>query len=263
MNDSDRRIRLWMRTILVLVLLVDLPNGNAQTERADGHGWMTCGVDWILTDYRSGPNFDVRVAFREQPISGVKVSLTRRDLLPYAFDGHLVSSDTTDSKGIAHFFRTPAGVYVAHVDEGLLAQSQELEVEEGNASSEEIDIEWPSAPIVTRSIRGSVFSWQQSTPQNRSQLLPLQHAMVQLLDLRSGRLLGSTHTSAQGYYEFATPDGLYVLRISEHKDPSVNEYDQALEVTPRATRERMPDLEVDGGCGLILELPERLAGLSP
>ena len=51
-------------------------------------------------------------------------------------------------------------------------------------------------------------------------------------------------------------EGLYVVRISEHPDPSINGYDKAVEVTSDAIRESMPSLVVDDGCQLLSELPD-------
>jgi hypothetical protein len=71
-------------------------------------------------------------------------------------------------------------------------------------------------------------------------------------------MLGTTHTGADGYYEFAvSKDGLYVVRVSEAPDPSGTAYDEAVEVALQADRESMPRLEVDHVCGGgLVELPD-------
>ena len=222
---------------------------NAQTNSADIGHWLTCNVDWIFTDYRSGPNFTVRVSFREQPISDVKVVLTGEAAGPNQVTGRIVATGDTDSDGVAHFFAIPAGTYHARVDQALEAPSQQVQAEASDMTAQ-VSIEWPNTPIVTRNVRGWITSWQKSSPQNRAELLPHQNVLVQLLDLRSGKPLASIHTDSQGFYEFpGHRDGLYVIRVGEHEDPSINSYDRAIEVAMDAGREHMPDLEVDKVCG--------------
>jgi hypothetical protein len=113
-------------------------------------------------------------------------------------------------------------------------------------------------------LRGFITSWQKSAPQNRSDRKPLVNVLVQLLGLRSGKLLATTYTSAEGYYEFPNArDGLYVVRVSESQGLSPKAYDRAVEVTTRAIRENMPGLEVDNVCGGGLsELKETERGTS-
>jgi len=234
-----------------------VPNAGAQANSADSQQWgrwLDCDVNRLSAEHdQRSSNFTVRVSFRETPISGVRVSLATENPEVANASGRIVASGETDASGDAHFFAIPPGLYRAHADEALLASSAEVEVEAanaiGNTGADEVGIEWPSAPIVTRSLRGLLTSWQKSSPQNRSDLLPLQNVLVQLLDLRKAKLLSATHTSAEGYYEFPVRDGLYVLRVSRGEDPSSYAYDVAVEVAASASAEQMPALEVDNGCG--------------
>ena len=186
----------------------------------------------------------------------------------------MVATANTDQDGAAHFFAIRPGRYQAHIDQALLSPSPEIEVhanevlandvQANNDSAEEVRekvrIEWPGSPAVTRSVRGWITSWQKDSPQNRSERRPFARVMVQLLDLRSGKLLASTHTNTDGYYEFAvSDDGLYVLRVSEALDPSGTAYDKAVEVAWQASRDSMPRLEVEHLCGGgLVELPHMI-----
>lgn len=259
MSDSRRRTGARVLGVLLFAGAIGLLRATAQSDWAAGHHWLNCDVEWILSDYREGPDFTVKVWFREQPISGVKVALT--NLQPDEAGRYAVATGVTDSEGGAHFSAIPPGEFIAHVEEGLLAESQALVVEPGSTRSEEVRIEWPSAPIVTRAVRGQITSWQKATPQSRSERLPLAHILIQLLDLRTAKLLSRTYTSADGDYEFPRlADGLYVLRVSEHPDPSINGYDKAVEVATGAVRESMPGLVVDNGCEGLFELTETASG---
>jgi hypothetical protein len=229
-----------------------VPKAGAQTNSADSQQWgrwLDCDVNRLSAEHdQRSSNFAVSVSFRETSISGVKVSLVSENAEAWG-GGRIVATGETDSSGDAHFFAIPPGLYRAHVDEGLLASTADIEVEAANTSADEVVIEWPSAPIVTRSLRGLLTSWQKSSPQNRSERLPLQNVLVQLLDLRTAKLLATTHSGADGHYEFPVRDGLYVVRVSRGEDPSSYAYDVAIEVASSAGREYMPALEVDRGCG--------------
>jgi hypothetical protein len=234
--------------IVLFASAIGICSASAQTESADLGHWANCDADWPVEDHQSGPNFTVRITFREQPIVGVRVVLTDGD--SGQPQGNIVSTAESDSTGVAHFFATPPGTYWVHVEKALLAESKEIQVQADNTAEDKVVLEWPGSPIETRHLDGTVFSWQKSSPQNRPDLLPNRNVLVQLLDLRSGKPLASAHTDSAGYYEFTErPDGLYVIRVAEHKDPSINSYDKAIELTTESIQEHMPDLEVDHVCG--------------
>lgn len=192
----------------------------------------------------------MRVSYREQPITGLKIILSVVSGEAGQNVGEVIATASTDTNGTAHFFAVPSGVYRAHVEKALLAESREIHVQADDPSEDKIYLEWPNSPIVTGNLRGRIFSWQKSTPQNRAELLPHKSVFVQLLDLRSGKPLASVHTDSEGYYEFPSyPDGSYVMRVGEHSDPSINSYDNAVEVARDVTQGDMPDLVVDEVCG--------------
>jgi hypothetical protein len=217
------------------------------------HVWMDCtsdcDVDWKMWDLHRSSHFTVRVSFRQQPLAGVRVSLTSEDALPDGSGRHVMAARNTDEDGAATFSDIPPGRYIAHVNQGLLAQSQDVDVEAENSSTGEMRLEWPVAPIATRSVRGWISAWERVTPQNRSQRVALSNAQVQLFDLRSGQQVGSVRTDADGYYEFPDfADGLYVVRVSEGQYPSMKGYDEAVEVASRAGQQQLPGFVVDHVC---------------
>ena len=270
MSNSNRGTAArWLSVLLFAVTLAAMTMGggvtaDAQTAWVHWDLWMSCTATGLIGDrHHEGPNFTVRVSFREQPVPGVKVVLTDETALP---SSGVVAAADTDRDGAAHFFMISPGIYRAHIDHGLLAPSSEIEVEANNGGAEEVRekvredvrLEWPWSPAVTRSVRGQITSWQKDSPQNRSERRPFVRALVQLLDLRSGKLLASTHTNTDGYYDFAvSSDGLYVVRVSEARDPSETAYDKAVEVAWQASRDSMPRLEVVHACGGgLVELPD-------
>ncbi len=223
---------------------------HGQISSPDEGRWPTCAYTPPAEEHLSGPNFTVRISFREQPIAGLKVILSVTGAKFEQNIGDIIASASTDSDGVAHFFAIPPGIYRAHVEKALLAESKEIQVQADNTSENRLEMEWPDSPILTGNLRGRIFSWQKSSPQNRADLLPHKNVFVQLLDLRSGKPLATVHTDSEGYYEFPPhPDGPYVIRVGEHQDPSINSYDTAVEVATDVAHGDMPDLIVDEVCG--------------
>jgi hypothetical protein len=242
----------------MLLFAVAIAEANAQTASVDRDPSMSCSATGLIDNhYYQGPNFNISVSFHDQPVSGVKVVLTDETAQP---NPEVVATADTGRDGLAHFFAIRPGRYQAHIDQALLSPSQEIEVQANNGGAEEIPIEWPWLPAVTRTVRGWITSWQKDSPQNRLERRPFAHVTVQLLDLRNGKLLATTHASTDGYYEFAvTRDGLYVVRVSAAQDPSGTAYDKAVEVSQQAGRDSMPRLEVDHVCGGgLVELPDTI-----
>ena len=260
MKRSKKIAALLLICALGSVVFSGVCAANAQTSSPDEGRWPTCAYTPLTQEHHNGPNFTVTVSFREQPIVGLKVilSVVRAE---FGQDvGEIIATAHTDSAGVAHFFAIPPGIYRAHVEKALLAESKEIQVQADNASEDRVNIEWPDAPIATRNVRGWVTSWQKASPQNRSELLPHREVLVQLLDLRSGKPLASVRTDSEGYYEFPSrPEGLYVMRVGEHKDPSINSYDKAVEIAAESQLDHMPDLMIDTVCdrGLLAVADER------
>jgi hypothetical protein len=253
------RLSWYVSRSLILIVISALGAAATAQSRVDRlhwdrmHVWMDCttdcDVDWKMWELHRSPDFTVRVSFRDQPLSGVRVTLTSEDPLPDGSGRHVMASHNTDPDGVARFSEIPSGKYIAHVNQGLLAQSQDVEVQDQNTSAGELRLEWPAAPIATRALNGWISAWERITPQNHSRRIPLAHVQVQLFNLRSGELLGSVRTDENGYYEFpGAGEGLYAMRISEGQYPGVQGYDEAVEVAPNAVREQMPGFVVDHVC---------------
>lgn len=228
-------------------------------QRDQMHSWMNCDVDcqpdWKMWALHRSPDFTVKVSFHGRPISGVLVTLTSVDPVPDGSGKHATASGTTEFDGVAQFYAVAPGRYIAHVNQGLLAQSQDVGVEAANNGTGELRLEWPLAPIAARSMRGWVSAWERTTPQNRSRRVPLSDVPVQLFDLRSGQLVADTRTTDDGYYEFPdSGNGLYVVRVSEGQYPEMKGYDQAVEVASNAAQEELPVLVVDHVCDLGLSV---------
>jgi hypothetical protein len=240
-NSATYSVSLLLLALTIAELTIGAFTATAQTTSVNPDEWASCTV--------TGP---------AQP------------------NPEVVATAVTDQDGAAHFFAIRPGRYQAHIDEALLSPSPEIEVlaneaqanevqaNDGSAEEvreqvrEQVRIEWPWSPAVTRRVRGWITSWQKDSSQNRSERRPFARVMVQLLDLRSGKLLASTHTNIDGYYEFSVSrDGLYVVRVSEAQDPSRTAYDKAVEVAWQASRDSMPRLEVEHLCGGgLVELPD-------
>ena len=236
--------------------MIGMLTATAQTASEDSRAGIVCPVAVPVADpYRQGPNFDLKVSFRDQPVSGMKLVLTDKTVQP---DPVVVATADTDRSGVAHFLAVRPGFYEAHVEEGLLAPVAEIEVEAGRSGEGQVAIEWPWAPSITRKVRGQLYSWQKDSPQNPGRFRPFANAVLQLFDLRSGKMVASTHTDVDGDYEFPNAsDGLYVVRISQAKGLSRTAYDKAVEVASRASRDSLVRLGVDFVCGLaLIEVPD-------
>jgi hypothetical protein len=223
---------------------------SAQTKSADPGLWPSCEPPWPADFHPSGPKFTARIAYRGQPISGVKVILTAGAPQLGPAVGDVVATGETDGEGVAHFFSVPPGLYEAHIDKALVGDSERIYVEQENTTEAALAIEWPSSAIMTRHLRGSIRSLQKSSPQNRIEPRPHRNVALQLLDLRTGNALATVLTDSEGRYEFTVErDGLYVMRVGEHEDPSINSYDIPVQVSKDADFDLMPGLLVNRVCG--------------
>jgi hypothetical protein len=255
-------IRPLLATLALMLAIGSSVAAQSRLERLQRdqmHSWMNCDVDcqpdWKLWALHRSPDFTVKVSFRGRPISGVEVTLSGVDPLPDGSGKHATASGTTEFDGVAQFYAVPPGRYIAHVNQGLLAQSQDVGVEAASTGTGELRLEWPLATIAARNMRGWISAWERTTPQNRSRRVPLSDVPVQLFDLRSGQLVANTRTTDDGYYEFPdSGNGLYVVRVSEGRYPDMRGYDQAVEIASNSARDEMPVLVVDHVCDLGLSV---------
>jgi hypothetical protein len=218
---------------------------HAQTNATDKHRWLEdCPADRIYSTHNTGSNFSVKVSFHKDPISSVRVLLAREGNQPDERDWPVVATSETDSRGTARFFAIPAGKYKARIDGELLTPaSEEIEVDENDATATEINFQWPEKTQATRTLRGGVTVVHNPT----KEAIPLQYVLIQLLDLRTARPLARTHSNGEGYFAFPpVGDGLYVVRFSEDQDDASSQTDDiAVEVRPNALEEDMPSVKLE------------------
>jgi hypothetical protein len=205
--------------------------------------WLTCDVDWIFTPYDVGPDFAVNLSFHQVPLLGIRVALNPNGGLADSGERRKAPvTVVTDSAGTAHFLAVPPGKYTADAKDGLLFPSNEVTVHAGGDFEEEISIEWPLSLLPVRTLRGQLIEPGKGTA-NR----PFQWATVELVDLRSSRVMEAQRTTADGSYEFSrTEPGPYVVRIIPVSKDKKAEPKSGLgiELDPVAQESTIPQLKV-------------------
>jgi hypothetical protein len=207
--------------------------------------WLVCDVDWIFTPYDVASDFSVNLSFRQAPLPGIRVVLTPTGESTDA-SGHrrVPVTAVTDSSGTAHFLAVPAGKYDAGAKNGLFFPSNEVTVHTEGDFDHEIGIQWPLETLPIRTVRGKLIARGDGAAADR----PLQSATVQLLDLRSSRVLETQHTIADGSYEFSTLEpGLYVFRVippAKNNKTEPASGDLAIELDPAAQESTIPEMKV-------------------
>jgi len=199
--------------------------------------WLDCFVDWIFSEEEVGSTFSIQISFREAPVAGVRIELER--------EGQVAATARTNSHGVARFSAIPPGEYWPRAGDGLAFPrgSQEIKVVLNHPNREKLKLEWPADAMSVRGVRGRLTT---------SELLddpdvPMQNHRVDLLDLRTARLVESVQTNANGEYEFKTAEpGLYALRVSlpMKGEQSFESHDLAIEVTPAASDYSLPEMKV-------------------
>jgi hypothetical protein len=216
----------------------DPSDAHAELERL-------CSFDRLLTPYDVSSDFSVALSFRQAPLPGIRVVLTPTGESTDAI-GHsrVPVTAVTDSSGTAHFLAVPAGTYDAGAKNGLFFSSNEVSVHADGDFDNEIEIEWPLETLPVRALRGKLIAPGAASETDR----PLQSATVQLVDLRSSRVLETQHAISDGSYEFSTIEpGLYVVRvIPPTKDKKTNPArgDLAVELDPTAQESTIPEMKV-------------------
>jgi hypothetical protein len=129
------------------------------------------------------------------------------------------------------------------VDGALMAPgSEEIVVDAGGQATPEIQFEWPGKSVQARNLRGRIMLSREANQKPT----PLQNVLVQLLDLRTAKLLAKTHTNGDGAYELGPSGaGLYVLRFNvDPDDLSSDGEEMAVEVKIGAVGEDIPALSI-------------------
>ncbi len=192
-----------------------------------------------------GSDFSLRLSFHELPLSGIRVALGRDGTLEAGEPNGFAATAVTDSSGTARFSGIPAGKYTTTEKDGLLFPDDEIEVHAGTGPGEEILMKWPLGSLPVRTLRGKLITQAGESDMEH----PLQSATVELLDLRSSRVLETLATIADGSYDFSTVQpGLYVLRIAppdRGKRKRPNSRELAIELDPAARESTIPELKVE------------------
>jgi hypothetical protein len=203
-----------------------------------------CFFDRLSTPSDVGTRFSVRLSFHHAPVVGIRIVLTPSGESADA-SGHIRVPviALTDSSGVAQFFAVPKGKYTAGAKDGLFFPSNEVTVHAKGDFDKEISIEWPLDPLPVRALRGKLIEAGEDTDPDH----PLPDAKIELVDLRSSRVVDVQLTLADGSYEFsATVPGLYVLQVTpplkDRKKPESG--DLAIELDPAAHESTIPEMKV-------------------
>jgi hypothetical protein len=211
---------------------------NQDANDAHAQFGRQCDVSWLFTPYDVGRDFSVKLSYHQAPLPRIRVVLEANDY------GKASVTAMTDSSGTAHFLAVPPGKYSAGAKNGLQFPSNEVTVHADGDFDSEIEIEWPVVPLPVRSFRGRLLAPGEGDEPDR----PLRFATVNLVDLRSSRVVETQRTIEDGSYEFATVEpGLYVVRvIPPAKDKKTMELsgDLAVELDAAAKEPTIPELKV-------------------
>jgi hypothetical protein len=207
--------------------------------------WLVCDIDWIFTPYDVSSNFSINLSFRQAPLPGIRVVLTPTgESADGSGHSRVPVTAVTDPSGTAHFLAVPAGKYDAAAKNGIFFPSNEVTVHADGDFDREIEFEWPLDLLPVRALRGKLIAPGKGTQADR----PFRSAKVQLVDLRSSRVLETQRTFADGSYEFSTIEpGLYDFRVippANGKKTEAVSGDLAVELDPAAQKATIPEMRV-------------------
>ena len=193
-----------------------------------------CSYDWLFTPYDVGRDFAVKLSYHRGRIPDIQVTLTPSGVKDANEQLRVPISAVTDSSGTAHFSAVPVGKYTVGAKDGLEFPSNELTVHAKGHFDNAISIEWPLVPLPVRTLRGKLITAAEETDVER----PLQPAVIELVDLRSSKVLETQSTIGDGSYEFATLEpGLYVVRVTlpaKNQETKLESGELAVELDPTA-----------------------------
>lgn len=206
-----------------------------------------CSFDWIFTPYDVGRDFSVKLSSRQAPLPGIRIVLTPSgELKDVSGNRRVPVTAITDSSGTAHFLAVTPGKYNAEAKNGLDFPSNEVTVHsagEGDFDAE-VEIEWPLEPLPVRTLRGRLLEPGAGNKPDR----PSRSTKVNLVDLRSSRVVETQRTLEDGSYEFSTVEpGLFVVRVvppTKDKKTKESSADLAVELDPIAQEPTIPELKV-------------------
>lgn len=230
---------------LLIAILACGAYGQKQELDKPHRKWLECDVDFLFTTETVGPDFSLSVSFKDAPIVGVRVSLVRGGVEWKPGDGEVVATAETDSSGIAQFYAIAPGSYTPKAEDGLFFPNNEfIDVRARHRAGEQVKVHWPVWPMAVRALRGRLTTSKEVSDDG----MPWRDGDVEILDLRTGRLIESTHTDGDGGYEFAVAEpGLYVFRAmmaAKKKGNEPESHDLALELDPSAKEGTIPEMKV-------------------
>ncbi len=196
--------------------------------------WLNCDIDRLSSESETGPDFSIRLSYRESPLSGYRITVVSNS-------GELVAADQTDAQGIARFVGIPAGRYVTSVD-GLAGPRTEIRVKASIRPGRNVGLEWPADVAVVRKVQGRLGRSENDV------VSPFQFASLEVLDLRTAFPVASALTDSDGHYLFSTVmPGLYVLRVSfpAQKGMEAATHDIPVEVNSEADDEELPAIKFE------------------
>lgn len=205
-----------------------------------------CAFDQMFTPYDVGRDFSVKLSYHQALIPDIQVTLTPSGGVKDASAQLRVPiSAVTDSSGTAHFSTVPSGKYTVGAKDGLEFPTNELTVHAKGHFDDEIAIEWPLVPLPVRTLRGKLITQAEEGDVVR----PLQPATVELVDLRSSKVMETQRTIGDGSYEFSTIEpGLYVIRVippAKHEKTTPASGDISIELDPAAKESTIPEMKVE------------------
>jgi hypothetical protein len=240
-------------------------SGRAQDQTVDPSykKWLECDIEWIISDstFVAGPEFSLKLSFQKEPLPTVHLILSHRWSPSPGFTkmGEVATAET-DSQGVARFFGIPPGTYTVNSENGLLFPTGvDVRVRSRLGSGKQVAVEWPEQTIPVRALRGRFV-----TAEGHDKVAkPFPNVEIELLDLRTSRLIETIYTNADGRYEFSSQEsGLYVLRVKppipEGKTEAESR-DLAVWVDTAAKTSTIPELYVEQTDCLGVHLSRRVA----
>jgi len=228
-------MKIWP-AIFALMILASVARAQEQVDFEKEFGRL-CFFDHLFSEEEVGPDFSLKISFRNAPVSGARIELEH--------DGKVEATARTDFHGLARFSAIRPGQYNPQAADGLVfpVGSLVIMVKAGHASGEKVKLDWPSYPLAVRNLRGR-FTTSEGLD---SPEIPLRIAIVELREVHTARLIESRATDANGDFEFATSDpGIYALRVvlPKKNKPGTETRDLAIELGPTAKVYSIPEMNV-------------------
>jgi hypothetical protein len=244
-----RRRGIWLTTVRLITCLALTfgPVATAQERQAEesyNEFSRLCLVSFLSTPHVTHSDFTVKVAFNGTAMADVAVVLEANESIPTFVSAEPISR-RTDSSGIAEFSAIQPGEYWIRVDELLFESLATVTVDPDATDTEDVELEWPSVSETVQNVRGTLISSESSAP--------VAGVRVELLDIRTARVLGVTWTDLAGFYEIPfTDEGIYALRFSPPDEFGGHE-DLGIELSNKKGSDQLSTMKLESdSCGVQL-----------